>query len=75
MTKGLRRFWKSVALPKTKKAYEVITLMTYKDLERPFLHRYLVVSISITKAISMIRLRENEKVLEAKEMTHELVLK
>ena len=73
MTKGLRRFWKSVALPK--KAYEVITLMTYKDLERPFLHRYLVVSISTTKAISMIRLKENEKVLEAKEMTHELVLK
>lgn len=56
-------------------AFEVITLIKYKDMERPFLHRYLVVSSSITRAIDMIQLRDNEKVMEAKELEHELVMK
>lgn len=62
-------------LRKPKKAFEIITLITYKDLNRKFLQKYIVVSTSVPKAVSMIQLREGEEILTAKEMEHELVLK
>lgn len=60
---------------KKKKAYLVTTVMVWKDLNRKFLKRYIVVSISTTKAISMIKLIDGEEIVEAIELTHELVLK
>ena len=73
MISGFSRFWKSAGL--RKKAYEVFTLTIYRDVGRYFLKRYLVISTSTTKAVSMIKLMQGEEILEAKELTHEVVLK
>lgn len=64
-----------VALKRHKKAYEVTTLTTYADLKRKFLKKYIAVNTSTTKAISMIKLIDGEEIVEAVELTHELVLK
>ena len=54
MTQGFNRFWRNVVSPKPKKAYEIFTLMTYPDVKTKFLKKYLVVSTSTPKAVSMI---------------------
>jgi len=57
------------------KAFEVITVFNYADVKNLFLHRYMVISTSVPKAVSMIQLRDNEIFLEAKQLEHELVMK
>ena len=57
------------------KAFELTTVINYADVKNLFLHRYIVISTSVPKAVSMIQLRENEIFLEAKELEHELVMK
>jgi hypothetical protein len=57
------------------KAFEVITLIGYAEVKTMFLHRYIVISTSVPEAVSMIQLRNSEAIVEAKELTHELVMR
>ena len=56
------------------KAFEVISLITYPDLNRKFLKTYIVIAESTPKAVMKLKLREHEEVVEAREMNHEVVL-
>jgi hypothetical protein len=58
----------------SKQAYEIFTLIVHKNVVKKFLHKYIVISTSASNAIRLIKLRENEEVLEAKTMEHELVM-
>ena len=53
----------------------MITVKKFENLSTEFLKRYLVISTSTTKAVSVLQLEKGERLLEAKELTHEVVLK
>lgn len=57
-----------------KQAYEVTTLIIYKGIAKKLLHKYIVISTSVSNAVRIMKLRENEEVLSAKVMEHELVM-
>lgn len=71
MTPGLIRFFESVVLLK---AFEIITLIVYPDINRKLIKWHIVISTTTSKACAMLKLDRNEEILMAREMKHELVM-
>lgn len=55
-------------------AVEVTTTFTMNGVSNRMMERYIVVARSVSSAVEALTLRENEEILQAREMTHKLVL-
>lgn len=53
---------------------EVITTFVHDGVSNRFMERYIVIARSTSSAVQGLCLRENEEILQAREMEHKLVI-
>ena len=58
-----------------KKVFEVITLITYKNIDKKFLKKYIVISDSIPQNIDGLDAGKHEEFLESRRLNYEVVIK